>query len=106
MRMGRQNGAKIKFCMGKQKNILHCQQLLSRLDTAILFSIVVEMATICREQMMSQKKILGLAPMDGITNAAYRTITQEIFDVYNTDPEKELRLRTEFMNAEGFMHEP
>jgi tRNA-dihydrouridine synthase len=52
------------------------------------------------------KKIVALAPMDGITNCAYRTVTKELFEKYNTDPNSELWLFTEFMNVEGFVREP
>ena len=52
------------------------------------------------------KKIIALAPMDGITNCAYRTITKELFEKHNTDISSELWLRTEFMNVEGFIREP
>lgn len=48
--------------------------------------------------------ILWLAPMDGITDLPYRTIVKKIFDTYNTD--HELRLRTEFMNSNGYMTNP
>jgi len=50
--------------------------------------------------------IVALAPMDGITNCAYRTITKELFAQHNTDPHARLRMWTEFMNVEGFMREP
>ncbi len=55
---------------------------------------------------MIEKKIIGLAPMDGITNCAYRTITKELFEQYNSDPLADFWMRTEFMNVEGFMREP
>ena len=42
--------------------------------------------------------------MDGITNAAYRIIVKQIFEKYNK--EHELRMRTEFMNAEGYVRQP
>jgi tRNA-dihydrouridine synthase len=42
--------------------------------------------------------------MDGITDLPYRTIVKKIFDTYNTD--HELRLWTEFMNADGYMTHP
>ena len=48
--------------------------------------------------------ILWLAPMDGITDLPYRTIVKKIFDTYNTD--HKLRLRTEFMNSDGYMTNP
>lgn len=50
--------------------------------------------------------IFGLAPMDGITDCIYRTITQEIFDRYNRNADDELWTRTEFMNADGYMINP
>ena len=53
-----------------------------------------------------QKKIIGLAPMDGITNCAYRIITKELFEKHNTDPSVEFWMWTEFMNVEWFMREP
>lgn len=42
--------------------------------------------------------------MDGITNAAYRIVVKQIFDKYNKD--NELWMRTEFMNAEGYVRQP
>ena len=50
--------------------------------------------------------ILGLAPMDWITDCAYRYITKRIFDQYNKDPENKLRLWTEFMNVNGYLINP
>ena len=50
--------------------------------------------------------IFWLAPMDGITDLAYRTITNGIFSRYNTEPKNQLRTRTEFMNADGYMITP
>ena len=50
--------------------------------------------------------ILGLAPMDGITDGAYRYITKRIFDTYNKKPENELWLWTEFMNVNGYLINP
>lgn len=44
--------------------------------------------------------------MDGITNCAYRIITKELFEKYNTNPSVDLWMRTEFMNVEWFMREP
>ncbi len=58
--------------------------------------------------------------MDGITNASYRIVVKRIFDKYaNPHPhiaegaplQKEpsidaLRMRTEFMNAEGYVRQP
>jgi tRNA-dihydrouridine synthase B len=53
-----------------------------------------------------QKKIIALAPMDGITNCAYRIICKELFDKHNTDSTVEFWMWTEFMNVEWFMREP
>lgn len=50
--------------------------------------------------------IIALAPMDGITNCAYRTVAKELFMKNNTNPDAQLRLWTEFMNVEWFMREP
>lgn len=52
--------------------------------------------------------IRGLAPMDGITNAAYRIVVKRIFDKYQKQISNidELRMRTEFMNAEGYVRQP
>jgi tRNA-dihydrouridine synthase len=46
-----------------------------------------------------------MAPMDGITDCAYRIICKEIFEKHK-NPEDELLLRTEFMSAEGYVHNP
>jgi tRNA-dihydrouridine synthase len=46
-----------------------------------------------------------MAPMDGITDCAYRIICKEVFEKYK-NPEDELLLRTEFMSAEGYVHNP
>lgn len=43
--------------------------------------------------------------MDGITDCAYRIIIREIFDTY-TSQATQLRERTEFMSADGYVHEP
>ena len=48
--------------------------------------------------------IWALAPMDGITDTAYRQIVKEIFDKYNTDKNRELLLFTEFASSDGFVH--
>lgn len=48
--------------------------------------------------------IIGLAPMDGVTDLAYRTIVQDIVKQYNTADT--LRTRTEFMNTDGYMTHP
>ena len=50
--------------------------------------------------------ILWLAPMDGITDLPYRIITKRIFDKYNTNPENQLRLWTEFMTSDGYVANP
>ncbi len=49
--------------------------------------------------------ILGLAPMDGYTDCAFRQIVKEIFDKYGGKT-YELFLRTEFMNADGYVINP
>lgn len=56
--------------------------------------------------MQTTRKIIGLAPMDGITNCAYRTITKELFEKHTSDDDWDLWLWTEFMNVEWFMREP
>ncbi len=48
--------------------------------------------------------IWALAPMDGITDTAYRQIVKEIFDKYNTNKDRELLLFTEFVSSDGFVH--
>ena len=48
---------------------------------------------------------LCFAPMDGITNCATRLITKKIFDRYKNQNDT-LQLRTEFMNADGFIINP
>ncbi|MFA7298761.1 MAG: tRNA-dihydrouridine synthase family protein [Candidatus Absconditabacterales bacterium] len=50
--------------------------------------------------------ILGLAPMDGFTDCAFRQITKEIFDIYGEKEKYELGLWTEFMNADGYIINP
>lgn len=50
--------------------------------------------------------ILWVAPMDGITDMAFRIITKEVFEKYNTNKENKLWLRTEFMNAEWYCINP
>lgn len=50
--------------------------------------------------------ILGLAPMDGFTDCAFRQITKEIFEKYGEKGKYELFLRTEFMNADGYIINP
>ena len=49
--------------------------------------------------------IIGLAPMDGFTDCAFRQITKEIFQKY-WEKKYELILRTEFMNADGYVINP
>lgn len=46
-----------------------------------------------------------LAPMDGITDCAYRTICKQVFQLHGHE-EDELMLRTEFMSADGYVHNP
>lgn len=43
--------------------------------------------------------------MDGITNCATRLITSQIFQKYHSTQDT-LHLRTEFMNADGFIINP
>lgn len=53
--------------------------------------------------------ILGLAPMDGITNCAYRIVVKRIFDAYKKkkpDFDHELWMWTEFMSAEWYIRNP
>lgn len=52
--------------------------------------------------------IRWLAPMDGITNVAYRIVVKRIFDKYIKEHKDsgELRMWTEFMNAEGYVRQP
>ncbi|MCX6823692.1 MAG: tRNA-dihydrouridine synthase [candidate division SR1 bacterium] len=50
--------------------------------------------------------IIGLAPMDGYTDCAFRQIVKEIFDVYGEKEIYELGLWTEFMNADGYIINP
>lgn len=47
----------------------------------------------------------SFAPMDGITNAATRRISYEVFEQHKK-PEDKLWLWTEFMNADGFIINP
>lgn len=49
--------------------------------------------------------ILWLSPMDGITDCAYRLICQDVFDRHG-DPDHVLWTWTEFMNADGYIHNP
>ena len=48
--------------------------------------------------------IIGLAPMDGVTDLAYRTIVQDVVQQYNTADT--LWTWTEFMNTDGYMTHP
>jgi len=52
------------------------------------------------------KMIIGLAPMDGYTDCAFRQIVKEIFLKYGEQDKYELFLRTEFMNADGYIINP
>ncbi len=45
-----------------------------------------------------------LAPMDWITDTAYRQIVKEIFEKYNKNPNKKLLLFTEFVSSDWFVH--
>lgn len=48
---------------------------------------------------------IWLAPMDGITDCAYRTVCKELFAEHAKDGEQ-LMIRTEFMSASGYFHNP
>jgi len=48
---------------------------------------------------------IWLAPMDWITDCAYRTICKELFAVYGKKDEQ-LMIRTEFMSASWYVHNP
>lgn len=50
--------------------------------------------------------IIGLAPMDGFTDCAFRQITKEIFEQYGEKNTYTLQLWTEFMNADGYIINP
>jgi len=50
--------------------------------------------------------ILGLAPMDGITDSAFREITKNIRNKYWDKTQYRFFLRTEFMNADGYCKNP
>ena len=50
--------------------------------------------------------LLGLAPMDGFTDYAFRQITKEVFEKYGEKNKYEFMLRTEFMNANGYLINP
>ena len=50
--------------------------------------------------------IIGLAPMDGYTDCAFRQIVKEIFDKYGEKEIYTLMLRTEFMTADGYVAKP
>ena len=45
-----------------------------------------------------------LAPMDGVTDTAYRQIVKKVFDKYNQDKNRKLLLFTEFVSSDGFVH--
>lgn len=49
--------------------------------------------------------IIGLAPMDGVTDYIYRRIVQDIVNRHG-DKKHTLRKRTEFMSADGYMINP
>lgn len=49
--------------------------------------------------------IMWLAPMDGVTDYPYRMIVEKFFSKYG-DKNNELRKRTEFMSADGYMINP
>lgn len=49
--------------------------------------------------------IVWLAPMDWVTDCAYRTVCKQLFEKY-WNPWDELMLRTEFMSAEWYKHNP
>jgi len=46
-----------------------------------------------------------LAPMDGVTDCAYRIVCKQIFELHKA-PDDELMLWTEFMSADGYVHNP
>lgn len=48
---------------------------------------------------------IWLAPMDGITDLAYRIITKQLFEIHG-NPDDTLQLWTEFMSAEWYLHNP
>ncbi len=58
------------------------------------------------EQFKSLNQIMyfALAPMDWITDSAYRIVTQEVFEKYST--KWELLLFTEFMSADWYIANP
>lgn len=47
--------------------------------------------------------ILGLAPMDWVTDLPCRVITKKIFEKYMNNSNNELRLRSEFMTSDWFL---
>lgn len=57
---------------------------------------------------LNTHRIIGLAPMDGITNNAYRVLCKQIWDkeenIFNQS--YQLRRRTEFMTSDGYLHNP
>lgn len=52
------------------------------------------------------KPLLWLAPMDGFTDTACRSITQNIRDTYGEKNKYDFLLWTEFMTADGFFRNP
>jgi tRNA-dihydrouridine synthase len=44
--------------------------------------------------------------MDGFTDCAFRQIVKEVFAMYGEKEKYELWLRTEFMNADGYIINP
>lgn len=50
--------------------------------------------------------IIGLAPMDGFTDCAFRQIVKEVFDEHGDKDKYELMLWTEFMTADGYIAKP
>ncbi len=50
--------------------------------------------------------ILGLAPMDWVTDYPYRMIVEDIFRRYGDRERHTLQKRTEFMSADGYMINP
>jgi hypothetical protein len=75
-----------------------CEPPTLPIATRYIFAILSTIMTM--NPLSPGDHIVALAPMDGITNCAYRTITKELFAQHNKDPHAQLRMRTEFMNAE------
>jgi tRNA-dihydrouridine synthase len=50
--------------------------------------------------------IRALAPMDWITWCAFRSISLDLFNQYNKDQTKQLRMFTEFMSSEWYLRNP